>query len=203
MKYAFILIICLYFASCEDCSDKPVTCAAYEEKGFSTWFPYSVNTKIIFSSGLGNDTFTIKSVYTSNSYKDRVSARNSYCEAEKSINSVETLNFGSAKLNIANFQHNDAYAAQASSENLQILIKSSTFLGIGISDTGLIRYNSTQTSQFYSSLVIGGNSYANIQMLVTDTVGLRSTRPYKIWISKNIGIVAYEEYPTKTLWIKQ
>jgi len=204
MRHLFVLLILVnFFSSCEECSDKPVTCSAYQEKGFSAWFPYSANNRLIFSSTSGNDTFTIKSVYTSNSYEDRVSARSPFCNAEKTINSVETINFGADKLNILNAQYNDAYAATQSTERLNIYIKNGGFTGSSVSDTGIVKNNATQNSQFFSSLSIGGTSYTKVQLIVADTFTTKTSRPYKLWISRNIGIVAYEDYPSKTLWIKQ
>ncbi len=192
------------FSSCYECSDKSVTCTGYTEKGFSTWFPYAVNDKVIFSSGAAKDTFTIRTVYVSNPYQDRVSARHPFCNAEKSITSVEVNNNGAGKLFISNGQFNDVYASQQSVENLQIYLRGGGFAGKGISDTGIMRKDSdNQTSQFFSSLQMGSITYTNVQVIMADTLTAKNSRPYKIWISKNHGIIAYEEYPGKNLWLKQ
>jgi hypothetical protein len=73
-----------------------------------------------------------------------------------------------------------------------------------IADTGLVsRYPSFSTN-YYASLNISGAVYYNVQMIKKDTTSnSKEAGPYKVYLAKNIGIVAYENYPDLKTWIKQ
>ena len=186
---------------CYECSDKEVTCPAYVETGASNWFPYSVNTRLIFYNNSLADTININSVEISDAYEDRVSARNPDCIATKIWTSAELLSSGSPVLSIRSTQINNTYHPQDSREDIHIRIKNVSFTGKGISDTGLVETNFK--SQFYSSLLLNGNTFMNIQVIEKDTSANKLPGVYKIWIAKHHGLLAYKEYPSNNLWIKQ
>jgi len=51
---------------------------------------------------------------------------------------------------------------------------------------------------------IGGKSFSNVQLITKDTAaGYKNAGTYKIFLAKNVGIIAYENYPDLRLWIKQ
>jgi hypothetical protein len=204
MRRLFLfLCIALFAWGCKECSSREVTCPAYEEKGFSSWFPYISGQKIYFMSGASRDSLTIAPVGISQSYKERLSASSPWCTAYKYIMSAEKYSGSMPKLRFRIHQQKDSYGSGNLIEQVDIFMNGTTFEGTGIADTGLIPSSIMQPSQFYPSLSFGSASYLNVQVIVSDTNSFKSVRPYKIWISKNNGIISYEEYPSLKRWIKQ
>ena len=59
-------------------------------------------------------------------------------------------------------------------------------------------------SNYYPSLNIGGKTLSSVRLITKDTAGNNKIAgPYKIFIAKNVGIVAYEIYPDLELRVKQ
>jgi hypothetical protein len=198
----FILLIIPLLQACSICSDKKATCPGYSENGFSNWFPYLLNQVVIFKNNAAADTLSIRTVDISPSYSTRVSAGNPYCTANKEI----LGNFSKNKTNlyIQDVQQTDEYSSSRSYELVTLSFKNVTFDGSGISDTGLVKKeNTTYSSQYFTNQNIGSSNFQSVQLLVSDTTTNKTQRPYKVWISKNNGIIAYEEYPSHDLWIKQ
>lgn len=202
-----LFIVCcvlMFFQSCYECSDKQVTCPAYSETGMSNWFPYSPNTRLIYSSNSTTDTINIKSIEVTGPYEDRVSARNPYCIADKTWSSLELTSAGFPRFRIQATQFNDTYNPPNSREEVYLSIDREYFSGKGISDTGFVKENfSTQKSQFFPSISVGTNTFSKVQVIEKDTIVNKASRIYKIWIAKHNGLVAYQEYPSKKIWVKQ
>lgn len=205
MKYLLLIPACIVFLyGCKECSSKQVTCPAYEEKGFSSWFPYAANQRIYFVSGTSKDSFTVASVDQSEPYKTRVSASSPWCGAHKYFYSVEKFPNSYSKFQATDDQQTDSYNSGSFEEQIQLIMIGSVFTGKGMSDTGMVKSSySVNRSQFYTSIILGGVTYSSVQEMISDTTSLKTQRAYKIWISKNNGIIGYEEYPSLKLWTKQ
>jgi hypothetical protein len=73
-----------------------------------------------------------------------------------------------------------------------------------IADTGLAVIDTSAYSNYYPSINIGGSTFRSVQLVIKDTaVGNKISGPYKIFLEKNAGIIAYETYPDLKLWRKQ
>jgi hypothetical protein len=46
-------------------------------------------------------------------------------------------------------------------------------------------------------------TYTNVQVITRDTATDHTKNIYKILLAEKIGILAFEEYPSRELWIKQ
>jgi len=76
--------------------------------------------------------------------------------------------------------------------------------GTGISDTGIV-FTTPQVnhqSQYFAVFTLNGKPYNNLQVLERDSTGLKESI-YKVYIARNIGLVAYEYYSVKIVFIKK
>jgi hypothetical protein len=198
-----LLVLLPLFYGCEDCTRKQVTCLGYQEPA-ANWFPYTLNQKIIFSFSGARDTITFATIQPSQAYDERVSASNPWCSATKQWLSSEKDPGGIFRLSMSAEQMVDAYGGTREPQGYwQLSLHGSSFTGKGIADTGIMRNSSNQTSQYYQTQSIGGTPYSMVQVIMYDTTVVKTPRIYKVWLARDHGIVAYEEYPSKNLWVKQ
>jgi len=197
----FIFTICLsfttfFFNNCTVCSCKKVPCPAFNDTSFNRWFPYNTNDQIIFRNNSESDTFSF--------YVDRSAAY----ETEQGC-------FGAhgGCIPYCRVYSNEIYSSY--NRKLQVTIYSSSPKDISldfyqfncratdIADTGLAVVDTSARSTYFSSINIGSSTFSSIQLITKDTSGGKISGPYKIFLEKDAGIIAYETYPDLKLWIKQ
>jgi len=198
-----ILTICLPFIAilfdhCTTCSCKTVPCPAFNDTAFSRWFPYNTSDQIIFQNASASDTFSL------------------YVERSEAYDATQgCIGASGGCLVYCRMNSNEVYASY--NRKFQVSIYSSSpksvsldfyqfnCLASDIVDTGLVLVDTLSQSHYYPSLNIGGKSFSNVQLLSKDTSGNKNKMagPYQIFLVKNAGIVAYENYPDLTLWVKQ
>ena len=75
-----------------------------------------------------------------------------------------------------------------------------------IADTGItlgVYSGGDAYSSFQPSLTIGGNLYGNVQVITPNENSKTSSGITNLYIAKGQGVIAFEEYPSGLLWIKQ
>lgn len=208
MKKSLHYFLLLFFiCSChsndgDQCSGKQVTCPAFDDNIVKQWIPYENRSILIFTSSSGKDTFYIEAVSKSDPYQTTISARSPSCNSNKQWNS-----YGDP-LNIYVGRAVDQYNS-SSIENINISIKEQSFTGYGFTDTGINVRNSydgsvSEKTNFFTTITLNNSVFNNVQSLEKDTTSMiKPDGIYKIYLAKNKGIVAYEELPYKTLWVKK
>jgi hypothetical protein len=198
-----ILTICLslttiLFNSCTVCSCKKVPCSAFSDTIFSRWFPYNTGDEVIFQSTSGSDTVSLY-VTKSEAYEASQGCfgASSGCSAGYcQIYSNELSSSYSKKLHVEIFD--------TSPKNISLTFYQFNCQGTDIADTGMVLIDTSSYSKYYPSFNIGGKTFSNVQLIAKDTTASNTIAgPYKIFLVKNTGIVAYETYPDLALWIKQ
>jgi hypothetical protein len=198
------IITTLYITGCKECTGKQVTCPAFNNNVAKQWIPYIEGQQLIFTTSTGErDTIKITEVDLSASYQATVSARSPGCTAHATWYSNQTDSSRTYKLYVMIGEYNDQFL-NSNSTDTYIAIKGGGFNGKGFSDTGLVNAQPGVRTQFYPSAMVGNQTFSHVQEAIKDTSNFttKQREPYKFWIAKNQGIVAYEEYHGK-LWIKQ
>ena len=200
---SFILLACLLAClegALSFCSK--INCPAFSDANFDSWFPYQQGKTIYFRSN-NND---IDSLYNLSVFKTAASTTSGgfgggKCDAP--LATIQSVYVDSATL-FFTLSYN-TFGGSGSNDILNLNVNQFPIRGINITDSGIVinpTFNPVQSS-FYSSLPIEGNNYNNVQVIQADTAGLAANSVYKIWLAKNIGLLAYQEYPSLTIWLKQ
>jgi hypothetical protein len=183
----FILIEGLYsFCS----KGSKIDCPAFDDVSFDNWFPYQPNQILNFSSSLNNnDVVTIERVQKSGEYTGYGS-----CETSAQVVSKEQWN-GALKLYI-NFM--DLGSEDALTLSFYNFNTSGTLL-----ENNYVPQSSGQESDFLANTVINGRSFSNVFQVQVDTNVIKQEGVYKIWLSKQAGLIGYERYPSLEQFVKQ
>ena len=200
-----ILTICLSFTAilfdhCTVCSCKKIPCPAFNDTSFSRWFPYNTDDKVIFQGTSVSDTISLY-VAKSEAYEatQGCSGASGGCIGGNcQIYSNELSNSYNRKLQVS------IYNYSSSLKNISFDFYQFNCQATDITDTGLVLQDTSSYSNYYPSVNIGGKTFSNVQLITKDTAGSNKIAgPYKIFLAKNAGIVAYEIYPDLKLWVKQ
>lgn len=193
-----------------ECSGKQVSCPAFNDPLALQWIPYKANEQLIFKSENVSDTFLLEKIDISGSYEGSISGSNPNCRSTADFYSFERLGgdfTDGLQINIENDV--DQYTS-ARPSRVVIELKNADFYGFGFSDTGIVMHRNANVlgqdiTSFHPTLQIGNSFFQNVQVLEKDTSYLNDKIPsvYKIWLCKNKGIIAYEEFPEHNLWMKQ
>jgi hypothetical protein len=168
------------------------TCPAFADAAFDSWFPYQVNQALFFTSATTEkDTITISSTYRSPEHKEYGRAIN--CNAWTSVSSFVTATTPrfyityniSPEGNSLSVQLNDFRVSEATLSEEQITVTDNSAI-----------------SSMLSGVVIAGKTFGSVMQLQRDTTAIKSAGIYKMWFSKGIGLVGYEQYPTLEQWAK-
>ena len=203
----FILTACLFFIllifnNCNVCSCKKVPCPGFNNSLFTSWFPYTINQQIFFKNGSSTDTVTILNVVNSDPYDASQGCYNGAlgCNTSSQIYSGERTG-DRPKLQIY-YGSQTPFESTTTSENINLTLRQFNCTAKTITDQGLqVVVSPLFSVQFFSSVVIAGNTYNNVQLIRRDTNDY--TGPYKVYLEKNTGIVAFENYPDLQTWVKQ
>lgn len=194
---------CLLFVGIEGlysfCSPKAEientrTCPAYSNTIFNTWFPYQVNENIIFASASAKDTITIGTITRSDQTQTFTSIP---CTIFSSILSNQFAGNINKLLVTYNKVENEAR------NTFTISFYNFNLNNAWLKDSEITSFDQAYQTQYYSNIAIGGKSFNEVAEIKRDTITNKQSGVYKIYISKNNGLVGYERYPTLELFIKQ
>lgn len=198
-------------SGCDICTCKKVTCAAFNDAMFDQWLPYRQDQQLIFKTASGAaDTIKISAVRKSEAYEGRTGGGfgcGKGCFADISVTGTDARG--------TNFQKLQVYATKSDPKgngsgviaNLEVRMNdyNSRFAATTLRDTGfvVIQFERKVSSVFSSSITVASKTFANVQMIILDTFSYKTPGVYKYYFAKGDGVVAFESYPDKTLWVKE
>ena len=195
-----ILLGCI-FHSCNICTCKKIPCPAFEDVEFQTWFAdYQSSQRSIFKYQSTFDTITTPAPYKNEAYEENqgcIGARPGGCLMRFSVGSDEVATNLRRKLSIG-------YGGGPGSSSIELSVMGFNCSALDINDQGLVLNTGRYTAGYAASLTLNGISFNNVQVITRDTTLDHFTeQPYKVYISKGPGLVAYEMFPGRQLWVKQ
>lgn len=194
---SYLLQACSSNSGGDTCSCKQVSCPAYKNGNFDVWFPYTQSQQIVFADSAkvaADDTMVITTVSATQSYEAEqgCGSANSGCSSDKYIYSP-SLTFS--------YNSSSDWAGNVLDSNYLLTVYGFTTTATGLSSAGLS--GTIMLSQFYPSLNIGGQSYANVQMIFSaDTTNVKDF-VYQVYLQKGTGLLAFRYYPSHTLFVKK
>lgn len=205
MLSGLLLFTIYFFKGCTICSCKKVPCPAFEDATFLNWFSYQQGQKIIFKSQSAYDTINLLPFQKSEAYEASQGCYNGDdgCNQNLSIVSNEnTANFRQ-KLSIDYFSMTP-FGGSTTTKSIRFYLNGFSCSASDINDQGLMLQPGRCSSVYSPSLSINGVPYSNVQTITRDTTtDISAQQPYKVYLSKGTGVIAYEIYPTQALWVKQ
>jgi len=197
---AGLLFLSYAFNSCNVCSCKKVPCPAFEDADFQNWFAaYQSSQQSIFKYQSSFDTITLAAPQKNETYEASQGCfgRNEGCMMTFSVWSNEITASSRQKLSIS-------YAGGPNSSSISLRVMGFNCSAKDLNDQGLVLDPGTYTSNYSASLTLNGTSFNNVQLITRDTIIDRfMDQPYKVYLSKGAGLIAYEMYPGRQLWVKQ
>ena len=186
--------------SCNVCTCKKIACPAFEDVDFQTWFAaYQSSQQFIFKYQASFDTITLSTPNKNEAYESSQGCygRNQRCSMDFSVGSNEITAGFRQKLLIR-------YFGGPGSASISLWVMGFDCNAIDVNDQGLVLTSGKYTSSYAASLTLNGMSFNNVQVITRDTTTDQFTeQPYKVYLSKGGGMVAYEIFPGHQLWVKQ
>jgi len=200
-----ILLLTIYiYNSCSICSCKKVSCPAFEDVSFLDWFSYQ-QSRIIFKYQSAYDTINLLPFEKSEGYEASQGCYNGSdgCSQRLSIASHEMTADFRSKFSV-NYISMTSFGSSTSAKSISLYLQGFKFTASDINDQGLVLPPGLYSSNYSSSLSINGTTFNNVQTIIRDTTAdISAQQPYKVYLSKGVGLIAYETYPTRALWVKQ
>ena len=197
---AGLLIFSCIFYNCNVCSCKKVSCPAFEDVDFQNWFaPYQSLQQSIYKYQSSTDTITTGIPNKNQTYEasQGCMGANLGCLMNFSVESYEISATFRRKLALS-------YNGSSASSFITLFVMGFDCSASDINDQGLVLTSGAYTSNYATSLTLNGNSFNNVQVITRDTTTNHFTdQPYKVYLSKSAGVIAYEMYPGLQLWVKQ
>jgi hypothetical protein len=197
----FAIVVALrtmfFFQSCKDvCSCKKVPCPGYSNANFDQWFPYDSAQQIIYtdSAGKSYDTATVLYAYADAPYEASKGCYNgaSGCASGRYINS---------NIFRINYFNSEDWAGVVIDSGYTIDVYDFSVRAGQLGNSGF--GYADQSSDFFANINLNGKTCQNVQALWrTDTASIKGS-VYKIYIQKSTGLLAYEYYPSKTIFLKK
>lgn len=210
LKLSLLLFTAFAFHTCQICTCKTITCAAFTDAQFDQWVPYTTDQLLIYKNALGTaDTIKIAAVQRSESYEGRTGGGYGCgrgCNADVMVSGTNMKGNNFQKLNIHASKTDPTGNGQGKLSNIYVSMGVTGFGTPSLSDTGFVKSESLQspiTTKFNSSWVIGTKTFSNVQLIQLDTLINKQAGVYKFYFARNAGLVGWENYPDKTLWIKE
>ncbi len=206
-----MLIVLLPVASlltgCGDtCSCKKISCPAFEDPVFTKWFPYTDGQQVIFRTSSGKkDTITINTASYSESHdaKQGCTHADPGCSASADIISAEAATPATIKYRVR-YSSLTPFTSSETTKSIRINLYTFDLIASGIDDKGLVlQPSSIAQTQNVPALTLNGSTFSNLQIVSTDTTGVKQAGPYKVYFSGGAGLIAFETYPGGELWVKQ
>ncbi len=70
-------------------------------------------------------------------------------------------------------------------------------------NNGIKFFNNAFKETFFNSRTINGKTFANVQRITADTSIVKGMNIREFFLAKNEGLVAYEDYPSRTVWVRR
>jgi len=188
------------FYNCNVCSCKKVTCPAFEDVNFQTWFAsYQSGQQSVYKYQSSFDTITLANPIKNETYEASQGCigANQGCSMNYLAESYEISATFRRKLSLN-------YFGGPSQKSISLWVMGFDCSANDINDQGLVPVPGVYTGSYATSLTLNGRIFNNVQVIMRDTMTNRFIdQPYKIYLSKGSGLIAYEMYPGLQLWIKQ
>ena len=203
--YISIVIVFIPFSSCDICSKK-VSCPAFNDTLLVQWFPYQLNDRLKFNSTAGqSQLFLLNSVSSSGPHPSTTDR--GICHAEKDISSAERDSLGQSYFDLRLLQQDQYGTHRAVSFRLLGVNFQGTELGeTGFANAFTYAYNDPNinaTLQYYNSIQLNGKTFNKVQSIMLDTTVAKKPFVYKLYISRQAGLIAYETSGPSLLWLKE
>lgn len=200
-----LLLTIHFFDSCNICSCKKVPCPAFENTDFQNWFAYSAGQQIIFKNQSAYDTMQLLAFNRNDAYE---ASQGCYhgdlgCSQYLTIASYGLTPDFRQKLSI-DYNSQTPFGSTESKKSISLFLKGFDCPATDINNQGLVLEPGLYSSTYSPSLLINGALYNSVQTIIRDTlVDTFIQQPYKVYLSKGTGLIAYEMFPSHELWIKQ
>lgn len=169
------------------------TCPAFADAAFDSWFPYQPDQMILFTSATSErDTIGISSTYRSVEHKQYGGSES--CNAWASVSSFVTPTTPQFYINYNTYPDGNALSIQLN----EFSVSSAT-----LSEQQITVTDNSASSVSLTSVVIAGKTVGPVIQLQRDTTNIKSAGVYRIWLSKGVGLVGYEHYPSLEQWAKE
>lgn len=198
---AGMMFLAFMINSCNVCSCKKVACPAFEDSNFQNWFAdYQSSQQFIFKHQSFFDTIKMGTPGKNEAYEAEQGCfgrGGQGCMMNFSVESTQITSAPNRKLAIT-------YTGGPPTSAISLWVMGFNCSALGINDQGLVVNSLRYTGSYAASLTLNGTLFNNVQVITRDTtVDQFTEQPYKVYISKGAGIVAYEIYPGRQLWVKQ
>ena len=200
-----LLLIIYFFHGCTTCTCKKVPCGAFEDVSFQNWFAYQPEQKIIFKYLATYDTITLESFYKSEAYEASQGCYNGDegCNQHVTIASKETATNLRRKLTLS-YGSQIPFGSSDTTKSISLFVQGFNCSASDINDHGLVLLPGLYSSNYSTTLSINGITFNNVQTITRDTTAdILAQQPYKVYLSKGTGLMAYEMFPSHQLWVKQ
>jgi hypothetical protein len=204
----FVLLVA---AGCNICTCKKITCAAFSDAAFDKWAPYKEDELLVFKNQAGTaDTIRISAIRKSEAYES--TSGGGYGCGKGCFTNGTAYGTDMTGSNIEKFTMNmdkrDPNGSSTPQTNYVSLRFKNLFINArSLADTGLVTatvFNEVKlATRFSNSLNILSKNFANVQTLMIDTNTVKFNGPFKIYISAGAGLIGWENYPDKTVWVKE
>lgn len=174
---------------------EPKQCPAFSNKVFDAWFPYKQDQLLIFMNSR-QEKDSIRILHYGRSAA--VEIETGFFKPDCGIR-ADIIGGGAMELDIS-------CQLQVGSKATYLKIDDFFVAGSAVGDTGIVLSpGSVQgyKSAYHSRLNLNGKTYPSVQLLEKDTNVIQSGILYRVYLSKENGIIAYEKYPSRELWVKQ
>ena len=199
------LFIVYIFNSCSICTCKKISCPAFEDVKFETWFAaYQTANQSVFKYQSSYDTITLGSPLKNEAYEGSQGCYGGSrgCSEDFHVASNQlTTNFRQ-KLTLTCYSMPTLDGSETP-KRISFWLMGFNCTAIDINDQGLVLGPGAYSGSYSVSLSINGTTYSNIQTITRDTTMDSTPAPFKVYLSKGAGIIAYEMFPSHELWIKQ
>lgn len=200
--FAFTLI--LFFSGCDLCSCKKLLCPPFENTHFASWFPYNASQTNTFKNIVGaTNNIDFFAMQKSSSYETRrgscYGSSNQPCMTNAAIYASGSLANIATSIEIHFESQNETQKIISIFIGNNFRIQSKNIDETGLKDFIPVNY----ASDFYPQLNINGASFNHVQTITKDTALMKDNGIYKLFISRDNGIIGYEHYPTLETWVKQ
>jgi hypothetical protein len=205
------LLVLSGLSSCESCSCKKITCAAFSDAAFDKWAPYKEGELLVFKNQQGvADTIRIVGLKKSEAYESTSGGgygcgKGCFTNGSAYGADMQGNDFAKFNLNVDKSDPNGSSAPQTT--NVSLRLKNLFINAKSLTDTGLTNMSTfneiTVLTKFSSSVNVSTKAFTNVQLLFVDTGTYKVNGPYKIYLAAGKGLVAWETYPDKTVWVRE
>jgi len=200
-----ILLFTIYiFHGCAICTCKKVSCPAFDDVNFLNWFSYQ-QSQVIFKYQSAYDTINLLPFEKSEAYEASQGCYNgsSGCSQRLSIVSHEVAVDFRQKFRVY-YSSLTPFGASVSTKSITLFLQGFTCSASDINDQGLVLPPGLYNSNYSPTLPIDGTTFNNVQTITRDTtIDISAQQPFKVYLSKGVGLIAYEMFPSHQLWVKQ